>query len=66
MKGGKLFLPDKDLKRDQNLVVFVLWSDLERVSFHLLWACWLTIEDICSLRMGILGWVSIIPKESHS
>ncbi len=34
--GGGLFLPEMGLRRDQNTMGFVLWSDLERVSCHFL------------------------------
>ena len=51
LEGGELFLPERDLSRDQNLEGFVLWSDLERVSCHFLLECWFTIEEIWSLRI---------------
>ena len=53
LDGGELFLPERDLRRDQNLVGLVLWSDFERISCHFLLECWFTIEEIWSLRIWI-------------
>ena len=66
LDGGELFMPERDLRRDQNLEGFVLWSDLERVSCHFLLGCWLTIEEIWLLRIWIWGsWGLVSRRESR-
>ena len=53
LEGWELFLPERVLSRVQNLEGFVLWSDFERISSHFLLECWITIEEILSLRIWI-------------
>ena len=57
--GGELCLPERDLRRDQNLAGLVLWSALERRSCHFSLE-WVSVrEEISSLRIGILGSVGL-------
>jgi hypothetical protein len=52
---GEFFLPERVLRRFQNLRGLVRKSDLERVFCHCCWENLLEREDISSLRIGILG-----------